>query len=143
MNILCYTQGKFQDLRSRSRGTAVAAFHFGPIILGDAFSRKSEWSEVEVYLPKNDEYFVKSKVPTTLLLNPDQSFRAFGYETEKIFFNSESDDGAVNFRKENRHYYYFKNPTKFLHDKDVSKFITCTKLQSVPCNYTCSMLQNF
>lgn len=82
---------------------------------------KSKWSEVEVYLPKDDEFIIKSKVPTTLLLNPDQSFRAFGYEAEKFFFTSESDDGAVNFRKENySHYYYFKNLAKFLHDKDVS-----------------------
>lgn len=84
---------------------------------------------------------MQSEVPMTLLLNPDQSFCAFGYEAEYIFSEMEekdTDDGAVNFREENcSQYYYFQKLTKFLHDKDVSQFITCTKLQSYPCGYTC------
>lgn len=46
-------------------------FYFGFIILGDVFFWKFEWSEVEVYLLKNDEYFVKSKVLMILFLNLD------------------------------------------------------------------------
>lgn len=135
-----YSQGKFHDLQSRSDRLAVAAFDFGPSYLGYAFSWRTKWSEVEVNLPKYSGTIMQSEVPMTLLLNPDQSFCAFGYEAEDILSEIEEkdpEDGAVNFREENcSQYYYFQKLTKFLHDKDVSQFITCTILQSYPCGYT-------
>lgn len=88
-----------------------------------------------------------SKVPTTLLLNSDQSFCAFGYEAEDIYFelavkDSESESEDDKLSKQNcRDFYYFQKLTLYLHQKDVSKFNLM--LQRYSCDYTSSRLQNF
>lgn len=87
------------------------------------------------------------KTPMTLLLNPDQSFCAFGYEAENIYTKMtekdlQSDDEAENVKKEKcGDYYYFQNLTMMLHEKDVSKFDMI--INRVSCDLTCSMLPNF
>lgn len=86
------------------------------------------------------------KTPTTLLLNPDQSFCAFGYEAENIYskmaeYDLESNDEAKNVKKEKcSDYYYFEKLAMMLHEKDVSKFDMI--LQRVSCGLTCSRLKN-
>lgn len=66
------------------------------------------------------------KALTTLLLNPDQSFCAFGFEAEDFYSEmaqkeSKSDNEANSFTKEScSDYYYFEKFTMFLHEKDVS-----------------------
>lgn len=103
---------------------------------------------MKVNAPKNFDYFMSRKTPTTLLLNPDQSFCAFGYEAENKFSkmaeienNSESDDEVKNVKKEKcSDYHYFQKLTMILHEKYVSQFYMI--LQRVPC-FTFSRLRNF
>lgn len=70
---------------------------------------------------------MQRKAPTALLLNPDQSYCAFGYEAEDIYSkmaqkDSESDNESNTFTKEScSDYYYFEKFTRFLHEKDVIK----------------------
>lgn len=114
-------KGKFHDLQSRSDRLAVAAFDFGPSYLGYAFSWRTKWSEVKVNLPKYSGTIMQSEFPMTLLLNPDQSFCAFGYEAEDIFSEMEEKEilATKGFMEEScTQYYYFQKLTKFLHDKD-------------------------
>lgn len=124
-----FVQENVQEIQISSNGLAVAAFDFGPTDSGSAFSWRSKWREVVVVNLQQNGLIMKNKAPTTLLLNPDQSFCAFGYEAENIFSDmeekdSESDDEAVNFSKENcSNYYYFQKLSKFLHE-DVSQLIT-------------------
>lgn len=46
-------------------------FYFGFIIIGGVFFWIFEWSEVEIYLLKNYDFFKKSKVLMILFLNLD------------------------------------------------------------------------
>lgn len=133
-------QKKIEKMKSKSSKLVVAAFDFGAINLGCAFSWISEWSKVVVNSPENHEFMMLSKAPTTLLLYPDQSLCAFGYEAEDIYSkmtvnDSESDDKKDKFKKKaNSGYYYFKKLTLCLHEKNVSK--SNIILQRYPCGYT-------
>lgn len=123
-----YAQEEFQDIQLGSNALAVAAFDFGHTYSGYAFSWRSKWNDVLVNLPQNKGY-MQRKAPPNLLLNPDQSFCAFGYDAENIFCDmglkdSKSDDETVNFNKQNySNYYYFQKLTKFLHNENVSQLI--------------------
>lgn len=128
VSMFLYAQEEFQDIGFRSNALAVAAFDFGHTYSGYAFSWRSKWNDVLVNLPQNKGY-MQIKAPPTLLLNPDQSFCAFGYDAENIFSDmelrdSKSDDETANFNKQNcSNYYYFKKLTKFLHNENVSQLI--------------------
>lgn len=117
-------QESFEQIQSKSTKVAVAAFDIGATHSESAFSLQYEWSKVRVNAPKNFDYFMSRKTPMTLLLNPDQSFCAFGYEAENIYTKMtekdlQSDDEAENVKKEKcGDYYYFQNLTMMLHEKD-------------------------
>lgn len=125
-------------MKSKSTRLAVAAFEFGASYSGCTFSLQWEWRRVKAILPKKDFIMTPRKAPMTLLLNPDQSFCAFGDEAEDIFSkmaqnDSESDNETNSFIEEScSDYYYFEKFTMFLHEKEVSKIIL--KLRCVPCN---------
>lgn len=126
---------KDQEIKSKSTRLAVAAFEFGAFYSGSTFSFKLEWKNVKVILPNSDNSWMQRKAPTTLLLNPDQSFCAFGYKAEDFYAkiaqqDSQSDNESNTFTKEScSDYYYFEKFTLFLHEKDVSKINI--KLRSV------------
>lgn len=130
---------KKEDIRSKSSKFVVVAFDLGAIYSGCAFSWISEWSKVVVNTSQKHG-FIKSSVPTNLLLNSDQSFCAFGNEAEDIYFklagsNPESEDEDYKSSKQNcSDFYYFQKLTLCLHQKDVSKFNFM--LQRYPCDYT-------
>lgn len=69
------------------------------------------------------------KAPTTLLLNPDKSFFAFGYEAENIYrenaekitSDSDSESEEQNKPKLNcKNLYYFQRFKMLLHENKVS-----------------------
>lgn len=83
---------------------------------------------------------MSSKAPTTLLLNPDKSFLAFGYEAENIYrenaenFTSDSDSESDEQRKPKfncKDLYYFQRFKMLLHENKVSKifYIVCINTQ--------------
>lgn len=127
-NVSCFflqANEKLKDIKSKPSKLVVAAFDFGAIYSGCAFSRISEWSKVVVTTHKNG--YSEPIVPTALLLNSDQSFRAFGYEAEDIYFimaenDSESDENDKSSKQNCNDFYYFHNLTLCLHQKHVSKF---------------------
>lgn len=127
-NVSCFflqANEKLKDIKSKSSKLVVAAFDFGAIYSGCAFSCRSEWSKVIVTTLKNG--YSEPNVPTTLLLNSDQSFRAFGYEAEDIYFklaenDSESDENDKSSKQNCNDFYYFQKLTLYLHQKNVSKF---------------------
>lgn len=122
----------------------VAAIDFGTTYSGYAFSWSSDWRKVHIE-ENNSGNFMSSKTPTTLLLNPNKSFCAFGYGAENIFIemtedskNSDSDsdsdsDSQEEIKKnmkENKNwkeYYYFQRFKMMLLEDDVS-FIKIDKL---------------
>lgn len=116
-----------KDIKSKSSKLVVAAFDFGAIYSGCAFSCKSEWSKVVVNTSLNNGS-TEPRVPTTLLLYSDQSFCAFGYDAEDIYFklaenDSESEDEDDESSKQNcNDFYFFQKLTLCLHQKNVSKF---------------------
>lgn len=129
-----------KDIKSKSSKLVVAAFDFGAIYSGCAFSCRSEWSKVVVTTLKNG--YSEPNVPTTLLLNSDQSFRAFGYEAEDIYFkladnDSESDEDDKSSKQNCNDFYYFQKLTLCL---QVSKFNFM--LQRYPCNFSSSSVTN-
>lgn len=88
-----------KELHSKSTRLCVAAISIGNTYSGYAFSWKYDWSKV--YLGRiNACNFVSKKEKTSLLLYPDKSFYAFGYEAEIIYTskleksNSDSDSDS-------------------------------------------------
>lgn len=81
------TQENDEDIKSKSGRLVVAAIDFGTTYSGYAFSWKHDWAKVHTN-QWNADSFMSSKAPTTLLLYPDKSFFAFGYEAENIYRES-------------------------------------------------------
>lgn len=94
-------------MKSKSTRFAVAAIDFGTAFSGCAYSLKKGWRES----------FIPGKDSTSMLLNPDKTFRAFGYEAVKVYSSlveiNWNDDG-VNITKENINDYYFFQRFTFL-----------------------------
>lgn len=117
------TEEKDAGFKSKSSRLAVAAIDFGTTYSGYAFSWKSDWAKVQT----NEWHagtFMSSKAPTTLLLNKDKSFLAFGYEAENIYrenaerITSDSDSESEEQKKPKlncRDLYYFHRFKMLLH----------------------------
>lgn len=78
---------------------------------------------------------MSSKTPTTLLLNPDQTFHAFGYEAETLYSNmaegnsSDSEDEEEKRTIQNySEFYYFHRFKMLLYENNVG--IICTNFKS-------------
>lgn len=77
----------------------------------------------------NSGYFLSSKTPTSILLNPDQSFLAFGYDAEYIYSilaENEFCDDEEQITKEKRNQYYFFQRFKEILHKQVSSIFDIT-----------------
>nr|XP_034316125.1 heat shock 70 kDa protein 12B-like [Crassostrea gigas] len=121
-------QKNLKDIKSKSTRAAVAAIDFGTTYSGFAFSWKFDWSKVQV-IENCSGNFLSMKVPTSLLLNPDKTFAAFGimadiYYTEMAEKNdsdSDSDSDSENngekrTNEDYRNYYYFHRFKMLLHE---------------------------
>ncbi|XP_056013062.1 heat shock 70 kDa protein 12A-like [Ostrea edulis] len=111
---------KREAIKSKCTRLAVAAIDFGTTYSGYAFSWKHEWGKVQVNEWNSGE-FLSSKAPTAILLKPDKSFYAFGFDAETIFTNmaerdSDSEDDEEEGPKENcEDCYYFHRFKMLLH----------------------------
>ncbi|XP_056013063.1 heat shock 70 kDa protein 12A-like [Ostrea edulis] len=111
---------KREALKTKCTRLAVAAIDFGTTYSGYAFSWRHEWKKVQVN-QWNCGDFLSSKAPTTILLKPDKSFYAFGFEAETLFTSmaeqeSDSEDDEEEGPKENcKDCYYFHRFKMLLH----------------------------
>lgn len=94
----------------------VAAIDFGTTFSGYAFSFRHQFKDD----PTNCSGRIwkanigSFKTPTCILLKPDKSFAAFGYDAEDKYSQLASDD-------EHRNWYYIKHFKMRLHDETVSE----------------------
>lgn len=114
-----------KGLRSRSRRPAVAAIDFGTTYSGFAFSWKKTWTDVQCSEWSNGS-FLSNKTPTVLLLNPDQTFLAFGYNAENLIAeqrdDSDSEENEIKQLKYNMsEYYYFQRFKMLLFENKVRR----------------------
>lgn len=111
----------------------VTGIDLGSTFSGFAWSDQHNWINV-----RNNMYIsgrmISQKCPSVLLLNPDKSFLAFGYEAQRVFKDlredsySDSDSSDSNSQDETgyittktwRNYYYFPDFKMFLQKKKVS-----------------------
>lgn len=116
----CKAYEKFKDTGSKSSKLVVAALDFGAIYSGCAFSWIYEWSKVVVNISMENG-FTGPRVPTTLLLNSDQSFCAFGYKADDIYFklteNDSEDEDDKSSKQNCNDLYYFQKLTLCLNNQ--------------------------
>ena len=96
----------------------VAAIDFGTTYSGYAFSFKHEYEKEPTKVSSNNwtagtRGLVSLKTPTTLLLRPDKTFEAFGYEAEDRYADLALDE-------EHGDWYYFRRFKMMLFEKIVS-----------------------
>lgn len=124
-------QKTLKDIKSKSTRPAVAAIDFGTTYSGFAFSLKYDWSKVRV-IENSSGNCLSMKVPTSLLLNPDQTFAAFGLLADTNYTqmaeqddsDSDSEDNGEKKPKEDyRKYYYFHRFKMLLHENEVYIYI--------------------
>ena len=106
----------------------VAAIDFGTTYSGYAFSFKHEYEKECTKVSSNNwtagsRALVSLKTPTTLLLKPDKTFEAFGYEAEDRYADLALDE-------EHGDWYYFRRFKMMLFEKIVRRVITL-----LVCNY--------
>ena len=120
-------QKKKECIKSKCRRFFVAGIDFGTTFSGYAFSNKSAWKSI--YQKRNCfRSFLPYKDRTVLLLKPDKSFLAFGFEAVDIYSNlredstsdSDSPDSDSQDETEWRNYYYFHDFKMLLLNKNVS-----------------------
>ncbi|XP_061183703.1 heat shock 70 kDa protein 12A-like isoform X3 [Saccostrea echinata] len=96
--------GEFEEKEriSKAGRMLVAAIDFGTTYSGYAYSFKHDWATVQTNTWSGEQQ-VSYKAPTALLLNPDKSFKAFGFEAETFYssLTSEDDDSC-------KEYYFFQ-----------------------------------
>ena len=126
-------QKKKECIKSKCRRLYVAGIDIGTTLSGYAFSFKHDWKGMHHSVHVNDT-FVSSKGPNILLLKPDKSFLAFGFEARNIYLNlredstSDSDSSDSDSQEETecianeewRNYYYFHDFKMLLLKKKVS-----------------------
>lgn len=115
-------------LQSRSKRLVVAAIDFGTTYSGFAFSLKNTWTKVQCSEWSNGS-FLSNKTPTVLLLNPDQTFLAFGYNAETLIaeqkYDSDSEGNEIKKPKYNMsEYYYFQRFKMLLFENEVRLIIS-------------------
>ena len=94
----------------------VAAIDFGTTFSGYAFSFKSSKSDIKMNKNWGAGIGCQSyKTPTCLLLNPDRSFKSFGYEAQQAYTEMDEND--------EKRYYYFERFKMKLHQTKVWLFL--------------------
>lgn len=99
-----------QNIKARNERRAIAAVDFGTSYSVFAYSWKFNWRQIQTN-EWNSEFFYSSKASTSLILNPDQTFLAFGYEAELKYFKSNDDEEKTQKYPINDYYFFpsFKN----------------------------------
>ena len=97
---------------SRSKRQIVAGIDFGTTYSGFAYSFIHDWTKIIVNQYHGGEYLTY-KAPTTLLLNPDQSFCKFGFEAEKEY--------AALAEEDRHHNHYFFRRFKLILKPELTK----------------------
>ena len=100
----------------------VAAIDFGTTYSGYAFSFKHDYEKEPTKVSSNNwtagsRALVSLKTPTTLLLKPDKTFAAFGYEAEDRYADLALDE-------EHGKWYYFRRFKMMLFNKIVSQLVS-------------------
>lgn len=124
------TQRNEKKFNSKCKRLFVAAIDFGTTFSGFAFSPKSSWENVHFQTCSSGD-FLSQKEPTVLLLNPDKSFKAFGYEAETTYMEMtekrdvESVMTSQEIPEEDwKKYYYFSRFKMLLYENEV-RVTTC------------------
>ena len=112
---------RFMDVAPRrKRRLFVASIDFGTTYSGYAFSSEEEWERDTLKIHTNvwkSGRKTSAKTPTTLLLGPKRKFRAFGYDAEDEYSESEGNFAS---------YYYFHCFKMILRGNDVRvRFCNC------------------
>ena len=89
--------GVIDEKPSQSQRLLVAAIEFGTTYSAIAYSLRYDWTRTIAITPTDGKY-PRYKSPTTLLLNPDKSYRKLGFGAEKEY------ESLV---EENKHRFYF------------------------------------
>ncbi|KAL5012749.1 hypothetical protein ScPMuIL_011300 [Solemya velum] len=139
-------------MASSSTKLLVAAIDFGTTFSGYAFSFRHQYEtdptkvSGKVWHSKTG-LLASMKAPTCLLLKPDQSFEAFGYDAENKYSELALED-------EHKKWYYFKRFKMMLHDRmgmkrdveledELGKSVSATKVFSLAIRYLKNdLLQN-
>lgn len=134
-----------RGLQSRSRRLAVAAIDFGTTYSGFAFSWTKTWTDVQCSQWCNGS-IMPYKTPTVLLLNPDQTFLAFGYDAENLISEQKDDpdpekDRIRERKYEMRKYYYFYRFKMLLFENEVIILFEEIKLLGSSIRYDCTFLK--
>ncbi|XP_062582370.1 heat shock 70 kDa protein 12A-like [Saccostrea cucullata] len=91
-----------KERKSKAGRMLVAAIDFGTTYSGYAYSFKDNWAKVLTNNWSGGEQ-LSYKAPTALLLKPDKSFKAFGFEAENCYANlTTEEDGTC------KDYYFFQ-----------------------------------
>ena len=121
-----------KKFNSKCKRLFVAGIDFGTTYSGFAFSQKSSWENVHFQTCSSGD-FLSHKEPTVLLLNPDKSFKAFGYKAETMYMEMtkirslESDTTIlVKPEEEWKKHYYFSRFKMLLYKNQVR--VTILKL---------------
>ncbi|KAL4230003.1 hypothetical protein ACF0H5_010391 [Mactra antiquata] len=95
----------------------VAAIDFGTTFSGYAFSFRHDYDLDALKIQTNQAWhcssgqsMVSMKTPTTVLLNPDKTFNAFGFEAEDKYFELAEED-------KHKDYYFFRRFKMLLYNK--------------------------
>lgn len=103
-----------QRRKTKTEKLIVAAIDFGTTYSGYAYSFRHEYNADPMKISAHTNWVAGSgglmslKTPTVLLLKPDKTFMAFGYEAEDAYKELAEDD-------EHRDYYYFRRFKMLLH----------------------------
>lgn len=104
-----------QNIKAKNKRRAIAAVDFGTSYSVFAYSWKCNWRQIQTK-ERNSEFFFSSKASTSLILNPDQTFLAFGYEAELKYFKS-NDDEERNQKYPINDYYFFPGFKNLLYNQ--------------------------
>lgn len=112
----------------------VAGIDIGTTYSGFAYSFRNDWIRVRINAPFLGKTFLSSQCPSVLLLKPDKSFVAFGFEAQQVFIDLKEDsspdsdslkfdsteDTGYKAKKTWEKYYYFHDFKMLLLNKNVS-----------------------
>lgn len=110
---------KTKQRKSKVDKLVVAAIDFGTTYSGYAFQLRHDFEKDPTKVCTDTKWvagtgtLMSLKTPTILLLKPDKTFEAFGYEAENRYMELAADG-------EHKDYYYFRRFKMLLHKTDVS-----------------------
>lgn len=103
-----------QNIKSKNKRRATAAVDLGTLYSVFAYSWEFNWDTIQ-----NKECSKKnfsSKASASLILNADQTVRAFGYEAGQIYFESDYDEEEKT-EKNRKDCYFFPGFTDLLYNQ--------------------------